>query len=528
MLLLQSVIRWGSALVVVLALPGCNDDLPTAPVVPIPATPGELSGAWSLSDSSVITTPIEETACRYRGVVTFTAGIDETAADLRMVGTCISPRGPATSTALMEGDRVTVTGDSIAFTVISGSGTQRESCRYLGRLTGGSSLGASGSVSCLRGRTGTWQLSWGQSEPVQMGKLATIEIGLGQTCALELSGRAFCWGANSIGNLGTGDDLPRLVPAPVAGDLRFTQIAVATYGSHACGVTVAGQAYCWGSSWSGQLGDGSGAEQGTAVMLPQPVVGGHAIKQISAGGGHTCAITTSGAAYCWGSNGYGQLGTGNETPSSTPVAVAGGLTFRQIAAYDLNTCGVTTDGAAYCWGEGSTGVLGNGGMTGSNVPSLVSGGLTFASVSVGLWMACGVTTLGDGYCWGEDFGTGNLGTGSAEERRTTPALVTGGMKWKSIRAGGFVACGVAVTNVGYCWGQGDQGALGAGSANAKNTNRPIPIAGGLALDQVMSDYHGCALTIEGLAYCWSSGRYGQIGDGSLRFWWEPVRVAGQS
>ena len=514
-----------SALTLFLALVACSDDDPlTAPVVPVPSTASELAGLWSLADSSVITSAVDQTVCRNRGVVTFIAGVTNTAADVRTVGTCTSPRGRSEPTSLMEGDGVTVIGDSVVFTVATISGLA-ESCRYAGQLTGGGSLGANGSVSCSRGRTGTWTLSWGPPEPTTLGKLTQIDIGGDRTCALDTSGQVWCWGGNSYGQLGTGDDLPRLVPAPVTGTQRFTRISVSREGGFACGLTASGEAHCWGGLGGGWLGYGSGVDSGVVVSAPQRVVGGHTFKQIALGGDHACAITTAGAAYCWGYNWAGQLGTGLDVPSMmTPVAVSGGLTFTQIDAYTGNTCGVTPNGSAYCWGAGWAGALGNGGRDDSNAPVAVSGGLTFASVSVGMWMVCGVTTGGDGYCWGE--GGAGLGTETERGVSTIPVLVTGGLKWKSIRAGGFVACGVTVTNVGYCWGQGDTGVLGIGIVR-ESFSRPMAISGGLTFDHVVPDYHACGLTVDGIAYCWSNGAYGQTGDGLMRHRWVPVKVAGQ-
>jgi hypothetical protein len=502
----------------------CQDNDPTAPVIPVPGTPGELSGVWSFSDSTLAITPVEQTTCRNRGVATFTAGTSFTNAEVRLVGTCVTPRGPGGMTATLEGAPVTIAGDSMAFTVAVTSFGLRETCTYGGRLRGGASLGATGTVSCSIRGTGTWEMSWGLPEAPPMGRLVMIDIGYGMTCALDIAGQTWCWGANSYGHLGMSDDLPRLVPAPAAGSLRFTQISVAREGPVACGLTSNGEAWCWGTSWGGRLGDGSGAQEGKPSR-PVRVVGNHAFSQISAAGSHSCAITTTGEAWCWGTNSLGQLGTGNQTPSSSPVAVAGNLKFRQVSTYTVNTCGVTTSGSAYCWGEGWSGILGNGQDLNSNVPVPVSGGHTFASVSVGLWMACGVTTQGDGYCWGE--GGDALGTGTSLGQSSTPVLVAGGMKWKSINAGGFIACGVTVTSAGYCWGGNSSGALGVGPAVRDGSNQPIAIAGSLAFEQVVIDYHGCALTVAGVAWCWSSGGSGQIGDGNLRTRWEPVKVAGQ-
>ena len=518
--------RCERTLALLLTLVACSDDGPSAPTVPVPATANELAGMWRFSDSSVFTTPFEQTVCRDRGVVTFTAGVTTTRADVRYIGTCVSPRGSVAAIKQTETEKVTVAADSIFFSTTSGVGIDFETCDYRGRLTGGDSLSASGSLSCSRGNVGTWQLHWGLPEPAEMGKLSMIDIGTSQSCALAESGEVYCWGLNDLGQLGTGDDVPRTVPARVTGGIRFAQISVSNEGGFVCGLTSGGTAYCWGNSWGGRLGDGSGAEQGKAVTAPQQVVGGHTFKQIAAAGDHTCAINTAGAAYCWGLNSLGQLGTGNDTPSSTPVPVSGGLTFKQIDTHTSVACGVTTAGSAYCWGEGWSGTLGNGATDDSNVPVLVQGGLTFESVSVGLYVACGVTTGGDGYCWG--FGpSGQLGSGAFVETQTTPELVTGGMKWKSIRPGWLVTCGVTVTNVGYCWGYGYFGTLGAGAGVNTNQNRPVRIAGGLSFEQVVVDRHGCGLTTAGVAYCWSTGDNGVIGDGTLRTRWEPVKVAGQ-
>lgn len=514
------------AVAIPFALVACNDSGPTAPTVPVPVTASELSGTWTISDSLVITTPVEESVCRNRGVVTFTAGLTSTFADVRLVGTCHSPRGPGSLQAALESPDVSIMGDSISFTA-SGRIRFRETCTYRGRLTGGRSLDAEGVVSCAGGASGTWRMSWGLTEAPSLQRLVMVDIGLGQSCALDENGQAWCWGGNPNGQLGTGDDRPHLVPAPVAGGLRFSQISVANEGAFMCAVTTTGEAWCWGYSGGGRLGDGSGAEEPRSVTSPQPVVGGHTFKQIASAGTHTCALTTAGAAYCWGYNSLGELGTGNRTPSSVPVPVSGGLTFTQIDTYTGVSCGVTTSGAAYCWGEGWAGALGNGTTDDSDVPVAVQGGLTFASVSVGLWMACGVTTDGDGYCWGSDWGSGNLGTGAYADTETRPVLVTGGKKWKSIRAGGFVACGVTTANGGYCWGDNFNGTLGAGASMKGGSNKPIAIAGSLVFDHAVIDWHGCALTLSGTAYCWSDGSNGQIGDGNLRLRLEPVKVAGQ-
>jgi alpha-tubulin suppressor-like RCC1 family protein len=59
-------------------------------------------------------------------------------------------------------------------------------------------------------------------------------------------------------------------------------------------------------------------------LTPVPVAGGLFFSQVSAGYTHTCGRTPAAVAYCWGSNGEGQLGTGTPTSHLTPAPVAGG------------------------------------------------------------------------------------------------------------------------------------------------------------------------------------------------------------
>ena len=130
--------------------------------------------------------------------------------------------------------------------------------------------------------------------------------------------------------------------------------------------------------------------------------------EISAGYGHSCALTSVGSAYCWGENTLGQLGSGSTISIYFPVPVivpAGVTTFTEISAGDTHTCMLTSTGAAYCTGSSRYGQLGNGITdisTISNIPVTVSmptGVTTFASISAGDKHTCALTNAGVAYCW---------------------------------------------------------------------------------------------------------------------------------
>jgi alpha-tubulin suppressor-like RCC1 family protein len=131
--------------------------------------------------------------------------------------------------------------------------------------------------------------------------------------------------------------------------------------------------------------------------------------KLTAGAAHTCGLTATGAAYCWGYNSSGELGDGSVITRTSPVAVAGGLKFTALAAGGVHTCGLITNGQAYCWGL--SGSEQDGTQALSLTPTAVGGGIAFTRLTVGGTHACGLTGGGKAYCWGEGL-YGQLGNNS--------------------------------------------------------------------------------------------------------------------
>lgn len=241
------------------------------------------------------------------------------------------------------------------------------------------------------------------------------------TCGLDNEGRPYCWGSNLYGQLGigyvtVGVSDRRLEPTEVVGEHRFATLAAGIW--HKCGLTAAGEAYCWGVNHRAQLGNLSDLQAcGGAwpcTPTPVPVVGGHTFVSLAAGVVHTCGLTAAGHAYCWGGNGQGQLGSDAES-THVPQRVEGIGPLRALVANGFHSCGLDEGGRAYCWGENLRGQLGNG-TTGGATPSPqeVRGDLTFTSLGPGVQHTCGVTADGEMYCWGWGH-SGRVGNGMLRE-----------------------------------------------------------------------------------------------------------------
>ena len=118
----------------------------------------------------------------------------------------------------------------------------------------------------------------------------------------------------------TGPEAPSAGAAAVAAPLVFRSVSAGD--SHTCGVTRDNRAWCWGSNFNGQLGDGTTA---TDHVLPAPVAGGLSFRTVTVGNDHSCGITTDELAYCWGT---GALGDGNHSAafsanrSPSPAGIA--------------------------------------------------------------------------------------------------------------------------------------------------------------------------------------------------------------
>ena len=352
-----------------------------------------------------------------------------------------------------------------------------------------------------------------------------VEAGTSFTCALAHSGDAYCWGRFDYGRLGIGpggEDAH--TPVLVSGGSKWTDISAGL--AHTCGITVDGDAYCWGEGAFGRLGDGTEVRR----FVPTKVATNLKFSSISAGNTHTCAIAEDRTAWCWGSNEYGKLGNGDETfrSSPVPVQVDFGGRFRQVVAGDDHTCGLTTGNLVYCWGNDDWGQLGDWDPGGSSAVPARAGITTLFnlwSIDVGRRHSCAL--LSDNYiiCWGHN-GDGQAGTGSIDEDEIArpDTVVPNPLYFVEVATGGNHTCAISGASDAYCWG--DSGPKLGTEETGDPLPVPHPVVGGLKFETLSAGwYHTCGISVGGGVYCWGEGTHGMLGTGNTEWRYEPTPVA---
>lgn len=330
--------------------------------------------------------------------------------------------------------------------------------------------------------------------------VTAMDVGLDHGCATA-NGTTYCWGHNWAGELGGGTVDPnwwRSFPTPQAvvmdGDLAgksFDQLTTSD-ASLTCGL-ISSTAYCWGSNTYGQTGTGlpdDHLERPTKVA--GPLLGKPVTQIISRGYGQSACAISEGSVYCWGYNEYGQLGNGSGgsgTYNPTPTKVGGALEGKTVTRLAMSsnygeTCAIA-DGQAYCWGLNQYGELGAGMTPAGQVGP-------------------------DGYNY--------VPTPVAVTTDTFPAnaVVT------DIALGVNQGCAI-VSGKAYCWGNynnyfSDYGQLGRGTPVDGETPLPKPVvtAGtpmdGKTLTKIFAgDSVSYAISDDNQLYGWGGSWVGQLG-----------------
>lgn len=353
------------------------------------------------------------------------------------------------------------------------------------------------------------------------GDALRISAGGGYFCAWLEGDTLECWGDNDFGQLGVGHSVDigaapgdmgdALVAVDLGTDFRLAQLA--TGSTHACALSTEGRVKCWGSNTDGALGLGDEEHRGDEPgdmgdALPYVDLGsGVRAQAITAGGRFTCVLSTGGRVKCWGGNAYGQLGLGDtENRGATPSTMGDALPFVdlgpvpvvQLSAGASHVCALLEDGGLLCWGRAA--------MYPNESPDCFE-----PMVCEGPPQHGGRLGLGDMEHRGDD--PGEMGAALPRVELDVGEIAT-------VHASDLHTCVLDVDGAVTCWGDARDGRLGLGDEADRgdqpgemgmqlpSLSLPLPA---LAMDASL--LQTCAIFEDGVR-CWGSvPDYWDLGDG---------------
>ena len=278
-----------------------------------------------------------------------------------------------------------------------------------------------------------------------------------------------------------------------------------------CAAHESGAASCWGTNSFGQLGDGTMTDRATPVR----VAGVDGVVDIATGTYFTCALRDAGSVLCWGSNQHGQLGSGEEG-GVQPIAVevVGLRDAVGLTAGGQHACAVRRSGDVACWGYNWSGQIGDGTTDSRSSPTPVSGVDDAVAVTAGAEHTCVLRETGEVSCWGRAGALGN-GTGSGS---TTPAGVVGLAGGQQVAAGDVNTCARDDAGLVWCWGPNDSGQLGLGCGATCGGTTAVRVTGvDGALETAVGSRFACAVIGSRGVACWGAQLDAGPGGPEIRF-----------
>lgn len=352
------------------------------------------------------------------------------------------------------------------------------------------------------------------------GRWRSVSVGAEHGCALDIDGRAYCWGSNRFGQLGVDEAgatcgatkfACSLVPLPVRTGRTFTSISAGV--GHTCAITTDSVPFCWGNNANLQLGEFG--PSGPVRRIPGTVQ----MVSISAGATHSCGIRADSLLACWGSNASGAVGG----PSGAAVlpTINSPTRFIEVDASDRRTCARTVARRVMCWGAAWIRTSGDTNYASiRNQPTFVAGAGAMSGVDAGPNSTCAFDASGFGWCWdGNLYGESGAGPGSGS---ALPRRIASDENFAGITVGAAHACAVTTSRVAFCWGDNAAGQLGAvapevcGRSRGPCSTRPLPVIGRQSFVSISAGLGRttCGVTDRLNLYCWGAGESGQRGDGT--------------
>ena len=369
--------------------------------------------------------------------------------------------------------------------------------------------------------------------------IVDVAAGGGAALALKSNGTVWTWGSNQYGQLGNSSTTDSTVPVQVkTADGNLTNVtAVAMGEKNGFAITADGAVYAWGDNTYGQLGNNSTTQSSVAVRVVGANNEGYlsGIKEISAGESHVLALKIDGTVYAWGDNRYGQLGDGTTVNKPYPVSVSIGgqaiSSIKDISAGGKHSLALTSRGKVYAWGANNKGQLGIGSTAASNTPVLVSGvdgeaELTFVTdVAAGYEFSAARRSNGHVAAWG-DNSMGQLGDGTILNKAIPSETDKMQMAVRLHAGRDFL---VAEKSNSQIWGVGANNNYQLGDPYPSTKSKSWLILytpDARIVDIAYSSLTSTMIATDGTVYTAGSNAYGQLGNGTTTKSTRPIAVLG--
>lgn len=199
-----------------------------------------------------------------------------------------------------------------------------------------------------------------------------------------------------------------------------------------------------------------------------------------------------------------------QLPRTISVRVASYNRWKAIAVGGTAACAINDEDVGYCWGSQWIGELGS--RTGATeVPTRIAGDHRWKAISMARiyntrhQSACGLTVTNEGYCWGADLAAPPVPNGSGASRSDSVPRKVELADLRQIATDWLTSCALNAAGEAWCWGTNVFGTMGIGNTQPGQyaTPQKVPVAHvftGLSLGQPTA----CGLTGSGEVWCWGA------------------------
>ncbi|UOF00169.1 RCC1 domain-containing protein [Bdellovibrio reynosensis] len=331
----------------------------------------------------------------------------------------------------------------------------------------------------------------------------------GHMCGLTTANKLECWGGNVYDN---GKTVNQPLPSEVTGAVNISKLGDG-YSYHTCYVNTLGDLYCFGTNSVGELGNNTTTS--SAVPLKHPTLTN--VKKVTTGINFTCVIDSNDKVQCWGLNTSGQVGKPNTTSAyltpqlNTHITKAIDLYagYGLVCAIDETAPGNRT---VKCWGKNDSNAFSDTPTSITGIPSDIQSLSVQGSFSSNTRHGCGLTSAQRIFCWGSNYLYRRGTAASTAWSAANEVLLGGGVKATKIIAGPDSSCALGNDTYVYCWGHSIPSTSDNELVNTY-VARKLTTLGGNITDIEVTEILSCATDTDTKLKCWGNNLYGEAATG---------------